>query len=168
MPELKPLHHEAVPAALDKAHRYRLLNEPAEAESICLDILEVEPKNQAALVTLILALSDQLGRHVPGIANRALEAIGRLEDEYHREYYTGVLRERQGKAHFRRGGPGCGTGCYEWLAQAMQHFERAEELSPPDNDDAILRWNACARFIDGHATVAPEVQVPGARQPFLE
>ena len=31
--------------------RYRLLNDPEQAESICLDILEVEPGNQEALVT---------------------------------------------------------------------------------------------------------------------
>ena len=34
---LKPLHKDAIKGALAKAERYRLLNEPAEAESICLD-----------------------------------------------------------------------------------------------------------------------------------
>ena len=38
-----------MPAALEKALRYRLLNEPVEAESICRDVLEVDPDNQAAL-----------------------------------------------------------------------------------------------------------------------
>ena len=37
--ELKHITHEAIPHALEKAERYRLLNEPEEAESICLDIL---------------------------------------------------------------------------------------------------------------------------------
>ena len=34
--QLKTLSPEAVPRALAKAERYRLLNEPGEAESICL------------------------------------------------------------------------------------------------------------------------------------
>ena len=57
--ELKTLSPEAVPRALAKAERYRLLNEPREAESICLDALEREPDNQVALKTLLLALTDQ-------------------------------------------------------------------------------------------------------------
>ena len=57
--ELKTLSKSAVPAALAQAERYRLLNEPAEAESICLDVLRVEPDNQDALVTLVLSLTDQ-------------------------------------------------------------------------------------------------------------
>jgi hypothetical protein len=50
MYELKPLSREAIPAALEKAYRYRLLNEPLEAESICRDILEADPENQEATV----------------------------------------------------------------------------------------------------------------------
>ena len=59
--DLKPLSKDAVDSALSKAERYRLLNEPDEAESICLDILEIEPGNQQAQVMLVLALSDQSG-----------------------------------------------------------------------------------------------------------
>ena len=51
--ELKPLSTEAIPAALEKAERYRLLNEPGEAESICLDVLKADPENQQALITLV-------------------------------------------------------------------------------------------------------------------
>ena len=53
--ELKRLSEEAIPAALEKATRYRLLNEPAEAESICHDVLQIDPENQQALVVLLLA-----------------------------------------------------------------------------------------------------------------
>jgi len=55
----KPISKEAIPAALMKAERYRLLNEPGEAESICLDILQIDPGNEEAVVMLVLALSDQ-------------------------------------------------------------------------------------------------------------
>jgi len=168
MYELKPLHPRAIPAALEKAHRYRLLNEPVEAESICLDVLDLEPESEQALVTLVLALSDQLGRHVAGTFERARAVAARMSDEYDREYYAGVLCERWGKAQFRRGTPAAGAMAYDWLVQAMGHFDRAQALSPPDNDDAILRWNACARFIDRHPQVAPETEVPWSPQPFLE
>ena len=40
--ELKPLSREAIPAALEKAMRYRLLNEPGAAESICHDVLRTD------------------------------------------------------------------------------------------------------------------------------
>ena len=43
--ELKRISQAALPAALAKAERYRLLNEPEQAESICRDVLAVEPKN---------------------------------------------------------------------------------------------------------------------------
>ena len=65
---LKPISPESVAGALAKAERYRLLNEPEEAESICRDILEIEPDNQQALVSLILALTDQ----IPDDAQRIL------------------------------------------------------------------------------------------------
>ena len=57
--ELKLLSMSAIPAALAQAERYRLINEPVEAESICLDVLEIEPGNQDALITLLLARADQ-------------------------------------------------------------------------------------------------------------
>ena len=57
--ELKTLSPEGVPAALEKALRYRMLNEPEQAESICEDVLRLEPDNQEALVMLILALTDR-------------------------------------------------------------------------------------------------------------
>jgi len=68
--ELKLLTKVAVPKALERAERYRFLNEPGEAESICLDVLRVEPDNQKALITLLLALTDQI-EHGSDIRRRA-------------------------------------------------------------------------------------------------
>ena len=36
---------------------------------------------------------------------------------------------------------------FEWFVDAMSAYENAEGLSSSDNDDAILRWNACLRTI---------------------
>lgn len=145
--ELKPLHKEAIPQALEKAHHYRLLNEPSEAESICLDVLEVDKDNQDALVTLLLALTDRFTRGYAIGATKAKEVLAKLKDDYQREYYAGIIAERQAKARLSQGGPGSSFDAYEWLREAMHHFDRAEAIRPPGNDDSILRWNACARMI---------------------
>ena len=153
--ELKPLHPDAVPAALAKAERYRLLNEPMEAESICRDILRLEPDNHAALVILLLALTDQFEEH-PGVAvQQAREVIARFADEYSRAYYQGILCERRAKAHFKRGGPHSGYGAYEWLREAMGCYEQATELRPAGDDSAILRWNTCVRLLRRHPELKP-------------
>ena len=154
--ELKTLSTTAIPAALAQAERYRLLNEPAEAESICLDILRNEPGHQDALVTLVLALTDQFPDS--GYARAVADAdrvLVRIHDEYKRLYYTGIVRERRGKAVLRTDRPGSGHSVQEWLQEAMSCYERAEAIRPPENDEAILRWNTCARLLMTIKATAP-------------
>jgi hypothetical protein len=149
---LKRIGIGAVPAALAKAERYRLLNQPRQAESICLDVLHVDPRNQEAWTTLLLAQTDQFGRGYGVDIRQAREALEHLEDAYARVYYDGVLNERWGKSLLAGSAPRQ-VGC-DWLRQAMGLFERAAALSPAGNDDALLRWNACARlilYVEGNA-----------------
>ena len=145
--ELKPLRKDAIPAALDKAMRYRLLNEPAAAESICLDVLEVDSQNQQALVTLLLAMTDRFAEGYSVGETQIQEVLGRLGDEYERIYYTGIVWERRAKARLAKGSPGAHYAAYDWFREAMEWFEKAEAIRPTGNDDAILRWNSCARVI---------------------
>lgn len=156
--DLKPLHHEAVGAALEKAKRYRLLNEPGDAESICLDVLVVEPDNQEALATMLLAITDQFDKAQADGVNRARAVVPRLADEYERTYYSGLICERQAKAKLKRGGPGAGPVAYEWFREAMDWYERAEAIRPAGNDDTLLRWNACARRIMSNSTLRPAAE----------
>jgi len=144
--ELKDISPEAVSRALAKAERYRLLNEPGEAESICRDVLNIEPDNQEALTSLVLALTEQFHDDVSTVVE-ARATVGRLRDEYERTYYSGIVAERRAKARLRHGMPGCGPQAYEWLREAMHLYEKAEGIRPAGNDDARLRWNACARLI---------------------
>src|SRR5438132_2101813 len=156
--ELKVLSPEAVSRALAKAERYRLLNEPGEAESICLDALEADPDNQEALVTLLLALTDQFASdHAAAIVD-AWKCVDRMRNEYDRAYYSGITWERRAKARLWRGVPDGGPRAYEWLREAMTWYEKAEAIRPPGNDDALLRWNTCARLImrDPRLVPAPE------------
>ena len=157
--ELKVLSHDAIPAALAQAHRYRLLNEPAEAESICLDVLKVEPENQEALVTLVLAYTDQFPDSSGARAGTAAEAaVARIQDDYKRHYYSGIIRERRGKAELTRDRPGSGRTAQEWLRDAMRCFEKAEAQRPEGNDEAILRWNTCARILMTLPAQSPDIQ----------
>jgi hypothetical protein len=146
--ELKPLSSAAIPAALEKAHRYRLLNEPWLAESICEDVLKIEPRNQTALVTLLLAITDQFEEQVS--PNRARAVLCAFEGEYERAYYAGIILERSARARMRQGPPGANSKAYEEFIDAMAAYERAAALRPPDNDDALLRWNTCARTLAKH------------------
>ena len=152
--KLKLLRVAAIPTALERAERYRLLNEPTQAESICLDILEVEPGNQPALILLLLSLTDQFGDS-PALG-RASALLPRLTDEYHRAYYQGIVFERQARAQLHRTAPGGGSTAYHLLREAMRCYETAENIRPADNDEALLRWNTCARTImSGHLQPSP-------------
>jgi hypothetical protein len=152
--QLKPLSKEALGRALEKAERYRLLNEPEEAESICLDILEVEPDDQKALVTLLLARTDRF-IHGAGSLEVAREVLPRLKDEYERAYYAGIICERRASAVLVHGVPGSNFVAHDLLRQAMEEYGQAEVIRPPRNDDALLRWNTCARILNGNPNLRP-------------
>ena len=153
--ELKILSDEAIPAALEKAERYRLLNEPAEAESICLDVLKVAPNNQEALIALLLAITDRFQKGYGVSDTEARELVERLTGEYERAYYSGILAERRAKLKLAQGTHGA-LWAYGLLREAMSCYEAAEAIRPPGNDDAVLRWNTCARMIERNRLVAPE------------
>ena len=162
--ELKQLSPGSVPGAMAKVERYRLLNEPAEAESICRDILEIEPENEAVLIAMVLCLTDQIAQDASAAA-RAHTVATRLNDEYDRAYYSGLVWERKAKARYHNGSYVSKQTVYDWLVQALHLFEAAERLRPPGNDDAILRWNACVRFIRNHPELTE--QASEAAEPML-
>ncbi len=164
MIELKPISKKGIPRALEKVERYRLLNEPAEAESICRDILEIAPDNQEALIMFILTLTDQFNKGVTG--REAYALVPRIKDDFKREYYRGIIRERQAKAALDRGLPGSKYDAFEWLEDAMEAFEKADQYSSSDNDDAILRWNTCARIINKYHLSQRPPEVGGMHFPL--
>lgn len=145
--KLKPLSKDAVDSALSKAEHYRLLNSPKLAESICLDILEVDPGNQKVKTILLLSLTDQFGHSVSTVAKQAQELANELTDEYSQLYYMGIIHERQGNVSLDSELHGSDWDAYDWYMEAMDLYQRAEKKSPPGNNDAVLRWNTCARTI---------------------
>jgi hypothetical protein len=153
---LKRLSKEAIPRAQERAERYRLLNEPVQAESICLDILEVDPQDQLALVTLLLAITDQFGQGYKLSKIHPDEVIARLHSEYARKYYAGIVAERRAKAILDQDSPQAAFLAHDYLSIAMRHYDEAAAIRPPGNDDALLRWNTCARLIDSYG-VQPRV-----------
>lgn len=154
--DLKPLSPDTIDAAFDKMRRYRLLNEPDAAESICRDILRIAPDLRDAKVGLLLCLTDQFGRKLAPRWQAAVEVVETLEDEYDRAYYFGIMCERRAKAHYARKNPQKGGLAFGWLEKAMAAYETAEACRPDGDDSAILRWNTCARIIMQHDSIAPE------------
>ncbi len=151
MVELKPISKSGIPGALEKATRYRLLNEPLEAESICRDVLAVDPENQEALLTLLLAVTDEFDKELAGALNDANLLLPRINGGYERAYYEGIINERWGNAQLSK----TGQTSIGWYRAAMRCYAKAEELSEPGNDDAVLRWNTCVRITQRY-DFAPE------------
>ncbi len=159
MKDLKPLSSHAIPLALERAMRYRLLNDPWQAESICRDVLRTEADHQEALRILVMCMTDQFGQRGELGMHEVLAVVAKLQDPYQREYCTGIVHERQAGAALRRGSPHSGEIAYDLLHRAMESYEKAEANKPENNEDPILRWNACVRAIRRHRLqAAPQDQ----------
>ncbi|HWY43169.1 MAG TPA: hypothetical protein VNX66_06720 [Candidatus Sulfotelmatobacter sp.] len=154
--QLKSISHAGIAEALAKAELYRYLNEPEESESICRDILAIEPKQHLALRLLGLSITDQFMGGVSDRYREAEETFQRLTDAYERFYYTGILYERRAKAQLCAGqSPHTLLPLFE---RALNCFGEAEKIRPAGNDDAILRWNRCVRLLQS-PTLAWEEQL---------
>jgi tetratricopeptide (TPR) repeat protein len=143
--QLKTISQKGIDAALAKAELYRFLNEPEEAESICEDVLAIEPGHQLALRALGLALTDQFTGAASDRYLDAQRAFEQLTDRYEQLYYLGLLNERRAKAQLKAGRPAHTVTVL--LENAMRSYEDAERIRPTGNDDTILRWNRCARLL---------------------
>jgi len=158
--EFKRLSQEAIAPALEKAEHYRLLNQPWEAESICRDVLAIDPDNQTALIILINALTEQFGEEGGVEEDEPKALLSRLGEERLRDYYAGIIAERRANELLAHGTLGSGPVVFELLREAMDRYERAEASSAPGDDDALLRWNTCARIILRHR-LRPPPRPPG-------
>ena len=153
--ELKRLSEEAIPAALEKALRYRLLNEPAEAESICHDVLHIDPENQQALVLLLLALTDRFGKGYSVGIRQAQEVLPHFHDPYERAYYAGIISERRAKARLLQGHPGSGHDAYELLREAMSWYEQGRNPSAAQERRRATALEYLRPSHHGQSTYAP-------------
>ena len=147
--ELKQISKAGISEAIAKAELYRSLNEPEEAESICRDILTIEPRHQFALRLLGLALTDQFTGGGVDRFRETEQVFQRLTDPYERLYYTGILHERRAKAQLKAAIPG--PAVLTFFELALHSFAEAEKIRPEGNDDAILRWNRCVRLLQNPA-----------------
>src|SRR4051812_2633771 len=118
MQQLKLISKESVPLALEKAERYRLLNEPQLAQSICLDVLEADPQNTKAIINLILAITDDFATSSSDM-NRAQQLLPRFQNDYEKNYYAGIIKERYGMAILNRKIAGGHLNAFDWLNEAM-------------------------------------------------
>jgi len=142
---LKRILPSGIYAALQMADKYRELNQPAEASSLCRDVLVVDPDQQLALRILGLALTDQLEPSSGARFAEAQQVFARLRDPYERAFYGGIACERQAKAQLAAHIPL--RSVKPLFDQALACYAEAEALRPPGNDDPILRWNSCVRTL---------------------
>lgn len=162
--QLKSISKAGIPEGLAKVELYRYLNEPEEAESICRDILVVDPEHQLAKRMLGLAITDQFAGVASDRYGEVHSIFQSLRDPYERNYYTGLLLERRAKAQLHAG---CSPHILlPLIEEAMRHFGEAEKIRPAGNDDSILRWNRCVRLLESR----PEfhVQHPGPHELHAE
>lgn len=160
--ELKCISSAGITEAVAKAELYRSLDEPEEAESICRDILAIEPHHQLALRLLGLALTDQFTGGSSDRAREAEQSFQQLNDRYERLYYTGIAYERRAKTQLRAGQPPYTV--LPLFEQAMRAFEEAEKIRPAGNDDTILRWNRCVRLLQTTSYVWEQEFAPFDKQ----
>jgi tetratricopeptide (TPR) repeat protein len=154
--ELKRLPVSSLQAAVVKAAHYRDLNQPEEAESICHDVLAVDPAHQDALKILGLAVTDRFATGQVGLLEEAVQAFERLADGYERTYHLGVAWERAAKAHLERQEIHSAAAAFE---SALNFFEKAEALRP-DLPDPLLRWNRCVRLLSNNAALREAMRAP--------
>jgi hypothetical protein len=144
--QLKSISKAGIPEAVAKVELYRYLNEPEEAESICRDILVVDPDHQLARRMLGLAITDQFAGLAADRYAEVQSIFQSLRDPYERNYYTGLLHERRAKAQLHSG---CSPHILlPLIEEALRCFAEAEKLRPAGNDDSILRWNRCVRLLE--------------------
>ena len=158
--KLKSITPSGIAQALSKAQLYRYLKEPEESESICQDILAIEPENQAALRLLGLSITDQFVGEPSGRCAEAESVFRKLTDPYAQHYYLGILSERRAKTQMRNGRPAYIVVAL--IEDAMCHFEEAEKIRPADNDESVLRWNRCVRLL----AKLPQAEVAEHRDEF--
>ncbi len=148
MRDMKPMRitFATIPRALEQARQFRMLQEPEQAESICLDILEIDSRHHDALILLILAVTDQFSRSGQMLnPKRASRLTSQLTDAYEILYYRALICERRARAMLVESMSRSFT--WEYFREAMQLYRQAMDCRPERNDDAILRWNACLRTV---------------------
>src|SRR3954452_10285881 len=147
--QLKRISTAGIAEAIAKAELYRSLNEPEEAESICRDILAVEPDHQLASRLLGLSLTDQFTGRGSDRYRETEQIFGQLRDPYERFYYNGILCERRAKAQLNSGSTRASV--LALFEEALRLFDAAQQIRPAGNDDSILRWNRCVRLLQNPA-----------------
>ncbi|MDC9725967.1 MAG: hypothetical protein PSN44_08665 [Gammaproteobacteria bacterium] len=145
--KLHDIRMDAVDEALLKAKQYRSLLEPEIAESICLDVLHIDPENQSVLIVYILALLDQISRTEKQTQIKSIErTIEKLTSQYQRYYYSGLLNERRARHLITQAMSH--SFAYDYFIEALKFYQQAVDRCPEKNDEAILRWNSCIRTIE--------------------
>ena len=102
---------------------------------------------------LILSMTDQFEETLSG--RLAQQLLPRLAGDYEKNYFAGIISERLGRAYMKNQGHGFSFEAYDCLREAMTCFEKAQDLRRAGEEEAIFRWNTCARTLNSHPELRP-------------
>ena len=108
-----------------------------------------------------LALTDQVPTSWVTCFDDACAAFSRLSSEYERMYYTAIAWERYAKVQLLGGRASNAIHAFE---QAIELFDKADELGTPDDPGPILHYNRCVRAL----TTTPELVHASSAPPTLD
>ena len=152
--ELKTLEKADLDAALATAQASWSEMRADDVESICLDILEADPENQNALELLLRSRIELLKKGLPQGVAHAEELIPRLESDFDKAFFSGMLREGQARYLIEKRGKQSSNVAYSWFRHAMDNFEEAHSKDP-GRIEAQLHWNACLRTLKNNPQCIP-------------
>ena len=152
--ELKTIEKADLDAALAAAQNSWSELRADNAESICLDILEADPGNQSALELLLRSRIELLKKGLPRGVAQAEELIPRLESDFDKAFFSGMLREGQARYLLEKRGRQSSNVAYSWFRQAMEDYEEALSKNP-GRIEPKLHWNACVRTIQSNPHCIP-------------
>ena len=125
-----------------------------ETESICLDILELDPNHRSTLDLLLRCRIELLKKGLPQSVARAQELIPQLDSDFDQAFYSGMIREAQARYLLEKRGRATSGVAYSWFRHAMDDFAAASNLDA-GRVEPKLHWNACLRTLENNPQCVP-------------
>ncbi|KIC40202.1 hypothetical protein RA27_15380 [Ruegeria sp. ANG-R] len=163
MRQPEPISQRDVAHVLDHAVTHRLRGEDDIAESMCLDVLEAEPGNQAALEIMLRILAGRIARGNKPALGAATLLLEQVRDPGTRAFCSALIHEAQARRLLARADQPAAQAAQDFLQFALEQFDISAQKSE-DPLESRLRANACLRaqskILNGHSTPDREPEHP--------
>lgn len=151
---LKTFKSDDVEAAMAAARTCWAELQIEDTESICQDVLSLDPTNQEAVELLFRSRVSLLSKGLPRGVERAQELVPQFDGDFEKAFFSGLLRENQARYLLDRRGRQASSVAYNWFRHAMDDFEEANRQDST-RIEATLHWNACLRTLQANPHCAP-------------